>query len=70
MYIDKQFAIKQKKRIPENVLLFFAFIGGSIGTIMAMYVCHHKTRKKKFSVGIWLIIIVQCILYYIIRSNL
>ncbi len=57
--IDKLKAIKHHFRIREATLLSVAFIGGSLGSLLAMYIFHHKTRKKAFSVGIPLMMIVQ-----------
>ena len=36
-----------------------AFLGGSFGAWAGMRYFHHKTRKKKFSVGIPLILVVE-----------
>lgn len=57
--IDKQKAVKNKWRISENTLIGLALIGGSAGALIGMRCFHHKTRKKKFSVGIPLILILQ-----------
>lgn len=45
---DKSYAKNGKARIPEKNLLFWAWIGGSIGAFLAMRIFHHKTRKPKF----------------------
>lgn len=57
--IDKQKAVKNKWRISENTLIGLALIGGSAGALIGMRCFHHKTRKKKFLVGIPLILILQ-----------
>lgn len=59
MLIDKLCAKKRKRRIPEVVLLGFAVIGGSLGAWCGMQFMHHKTRHKKFTLGIPAIIGVQ-----------
>ncbi len=46
--MDKSFAKKGAQRIPENNLLFWAWIGGSAGSFLGMRIFHHKTRKPKF----------------------
>ena len=46
--IDKQKAIHNKWRIPENTLLFIALIGGCFSMLLGMYLFHHKTKKIKF----------------------
>ena len=48
--VDKTCAKKGKRRIPEKTLLFWAWIGGSIGAFLGMRFFHHKTLKPKFFV--------------------
>lgn len=48
MFLDKRFARKKMWRIPEAVLLGTAFLGGSLGALLGMYLFHHKTKKPKF----------------------
>ncbi|WP_027623075.1 DUF1294 domain-containing protein [Clostridium lundense] len=59
MGIDKNNAIKGKWRIPENKLFFIASIFGSLGILSGMYIFRHKTKHKKFTLGIPLIFILQ-----------
>lgn len=47
-YFDKKKARKDKWRIKESTLHLSSFMGGSVGSIAAMYMFHHKTRKRKF----------------------
>ena len=47
---DKSCARKNKRRVPEKTLLFWAWIGGSIGAFLGMRFFHHKTLKPKFFV--------------------
>ena len=61
MLIDKQKAKRGKWRIPERTLLGAAILGGSIGAILGMNLCRHKTKHPKFSIGLPLILAVQCI---------
>lgn len=67
MLIDKQKAKKDKWRIPEATLMGFAVFGGSIGAWLGMQIFRHKTRHKKFVLGIPFIIGVQvmiCVFYW------
>jgi uncharacterized membrane protein YsdA (DUF1294 family) len=48
--MDKSYAKKGARRIPERTLLFWAWIGGSIGAFLGMRLFHHKTLKPKFFV--------------------
>ena len=59
MHYDKNNARRGKKRVSEASLLTLAAIGGSVSMLIAMYVYHHKTKKKRFKFGIPLIIILQ-----------
>ena len=46
--IDKLFAKRGLFRIPEKALLATTFIFGIIGSIAAMMIFEHKTRKTSF----------------------
>ena len=59
MGLDKLLAKWQARRIPERVLLMFAFLFGSVGSLFGMYLFRHKTRKPKFYVTIPIILAVQ-----------
>lgn len=65
MGIDKRKAEKMKWRIPEKTLFLITLFGGGIGTIAGMYTFRHKTKKKHFTIGLPVILIVEviCILY-------
>lgn len=60
--LDKYAANNDKWRIKNVTLLGLAFIGGTIGGLIAMYVFRHKTQKDYYTVGLWLMIIMQIIL--------
>ena len=62
--VDKRKARKGKWRIPEKVLIGMAIFGGSIGALLGMYTFRHKTKKRKFNLGIPAILIAQVALYY------
>lgn len=66
MRVDKYKAKHRKWRISENVLMFVALVGGSMGIYTGMYVFRHKTRKMKFYIGIPLISIIEIIVCYLI----
>ena len=68
MASDKIRAMEHRYRIPEAVLLLFAVVGGSIGSILGMFLFHHKTRKAKFRFGLPLILLVQIALIILLRS--
>lgn len=56
---DKLKAQKQKWRIPEATLIWFAALGGSVGALIGMRVWHHKTLHKKFLIGVPAILVLQ-----------
>lgn len=62
--VDKWKARKNRWRIPEKKLLFLAIIGGSVGALAGMYIFHHKTQHKKFTIGVPVILILQIIFIY------
>ena len=64
--VDKGKAIKGAWRIPEAQLLFLCLIGGALGGLIGMNVCHHKTRKPKFKYLVPLMLVLQVILYFMI----
>lgn len=59
---DKRKAKKGDWRISEKQLLYFVLLGGSVGALVGMKIFHHKTRKKKFSLGIPLLLILQVVI--------
>lgn len=65
MWIDKRKAEKGKWRISETTLLLLGVLGGSIGGMIGMYTFRHKTKKKRFTIGMPAILIVEIIIYFI-----
>ena len=61
MRLDKKKARRGEWRTPESVLFLQAIIGGSIGSILAMNLFHHKTRTA-FRIGMPVILLVQLLL--------
>lgn len=64
---DKARAVKGKWRISETALILATLLGGSIGALAGMRIFHHKTRHRKFTIGIPVILVLQIVfmaLYY------
>lgn len=59
MGIDKSRARKRAWRIPEAHLMIVALIGGSVGSILGMWIFRHKTRHWYFAYGLPVILILQ-----------
>ncbi|AOW08765.1 DUF1294 domain-containing protein [Flavobacterium gilvum] len=59
---DKYLARAQKMRIPERTLLGSVFVGGTIGSGLAMLIFRHKTVKKSYLLKFWIIVIVQVLM--------
>jgi uncharacterized membrane protein YsdA (DUF1294 family) len=67
MLVDKiKSARPGAERISEGQLFFMATIGGAVGVYVGMFVCHHKTRKWYFMIGIPLLILQNFALVYLI----
>lgn len=63
MAVDKRRARKHRWRIPEHTLFAAAILGGSLGAILGMYLCRHKTKHWYFVVGMPLIFVLQLLVF-------
>ncbi|MDD3080292.1 MAG: DUF1294 domain-containing protein [Paludibacter sp.] len=63
--LDKLFAKKEWKRVPESVFHFMELLGGVFINIILMYTIKHKNRKVGYSIWIWLILIAWIFFIYI-----
>lgn len=59
---DKSKAKRKQNRVRESKLMRVCFFGGAVGGLIGMNVFHHKTLKRKFSVGIPVLFVIQLIL--------
>ena len=66
--IDKINAIEGRSRIRILSLLGLAFIGGSVGALLAMYILRHKTRVDYFTVGIPMIMVMQGVVVFFLMN--
>lgn len=57
--LDKRSARKGGERVPENVLLFLAGVGGTPAAYAARHYFRHKTIKRPFITRLRLILILQ-----------
>ena len=65
--VDKKRAKKREWRISEKALIGIAVIGGSAGALLGMHVFHHKTRHWYFRYGLPVILIIQLLLWWLLR---
>lgn len=61
--IDKRRANRHKQRISERTLWLIAFIGGAMGSYLAMHVIRHKNKKPIFVIGFALLIVINVLLF-------
>ncbi len=59
---DKRRAVENKRRISEKTLMLLAITGGAFSEYAAMRKIHHKSKHKKFMIGLPLIIFSHIIL--------
>ncbi len=65
--VDKWKAQRDNWRIPEDTLIWLAVAGGSVGALLGMNLFRHKTKHRKFFLGIPAILLVQLgLLYFLI----
>ncbi|MBR5251669.1 MAG: DUF1294 domain-containing protein [Oscillospiraceae bacterium] len=57
---DKHRAIKNRRRISEKTLILWGIIA-PFGSFIAMKFFHHKTRKPKFEITVFL----MCIVWFV-----
>lgn len=68
MLVDKWKAKKNRWRVRESTLLMVAALGGSVGSLLGMYLFRHKTRHLKFTLGIPLILAGQCFVVVMVMA--
>ena len=61
---DKSAAQKGQWRVKESTLSFLALIGGWPGALIAQRLLRHKTKKQSFQIIFWIVVIVNCILFF------
>ncbi len=63
---DKSAAKRHKRRVPEKTLFITAAQGGSAAMLAAMVAIRHKTKHKRFMIGLPIIILLQTALGIVI----
>ena len=55
------------KRFPERDLILVTLIGGSMGALLGMVTFHHKTNRKRFVIGVPLILLIHLALLVAVK---
>ena len=63
--IDKLAAITKKRRVSEAGLFAIALVGGAAAEYLTMLSIRHKTRHKRFMIGLPIIIFVHAVLLFL-----
>ena len=59
--LDKCNARAHRRRVPEKTLMLLSALGGSVAMYVTMRLIRHKTRHKKFMLGIPCIFVLQAV---------
>lgn len=65
---DKLAAKCRISRIPEATFFVMALLGGSAATYLSMLLIRHKTKHKRFMLGLPTIIIAQGVAYWFLTK--
>ena len=58
-----------KHRVPEKILFLLAVLGGSGAEFLTMLKIRHKTKHKRFMIGLPIIILLQVISIWLILTQ-
>ena len=67
---DKRRADKGEYRIPNYILLGVAFVGGTVGALIAIYSYRHKTQKDYYTVGVPLMMVMHFVVFVLFVVNI
>ena len=69
-FIDKNRARKKLYRISESFLFSVSIMGGAFGSLLGMKIFHHKSKKKKFTIGIPIILVFNVFILIYLEQTL
>ncbi len=69
-FIDKQKAKRDRWRVQEKTLHTLSFMGGVLGSIAAMILFHHKTKKPDFVIITIIALLLNLFLLYKLKEVL
>ena len=61
---------RYQARIPEADLLLVSIFGGSFGTLIGMITFQHKKHRKRFTIGVPLMLLVHAVLLVLVKLKL
>ena len=64
--LDKHNAKYGKWRISEKTLFLLSVLGGATAMYVIMRLIHHKTRHKRFMIGLPMIILFHIVIIYLL----
>ena len=67
--LDKQKARRRQRRIPEKRLMWFGALGGALVMWLTMILVHHKTRHRKFMIGLPIMAVIQILMIVLAWNN-
>ena len=69
-FYDKKAAKKwTKHRVPEKILFLLAVLGGSVAEYLTMLKIRHKTKHKRFMIGLPIIMVLQVVILWLILTQ-
>ncbi|MFF2482536.1 DUF1294 domain-containing protein [Paenibacillus sp. NPDC058071] len=70
MGLDKRYAIKRSRRIPEKRLFAAGIAGGALGGWLGMLLFRHKTKHASFRIGMPLLTLLNIVIVYAVAAYL
>ena len=65
-WIDKSNMKKRKQPVSSARLILLAVLGGSVGTLLGMFVFRHKTKEKKFCYTVSIFTVLWCAVWFFV----
>ena len=60
---------RPKHRVPEKILFLLAILGGSVAEYLTMLKIRHKTKHKRFMIGLPIIMALQVVILWLILTQ-
>lgn len=63
---DKVAAVNKRRRVSEKNLMLLAILSSGIGMWITMLLIHHKTKKRKFMIGLPMIFVMELLIIIVV----